>query len=118
MLTNNMFVLGDRFFDDYSYREYHDLHFPQSQVYKSWDRERLTEVPGDIPADVKVVDLSTNKIKTLGSGDFQSLRDGEYLDLAHNDVTLVEQGAFNGLNSLKCLYLEVNNLTVLTTKPS
>ena len=100
------------YYDDYYYRSYR-YYFPSSEIYSSWDRH--TEVPSDIPADVKAVNLASNGIKFLRSAAFENLTECQFLDLAHNDVTIVEKGAFVGLDSLKCIYLQVNNLTVLTS---
>ena len=67
----------------------------QNDTYSSVNQS-LTEVPDDIPGDVRVVDLSINSITTIKAGDFAGLSVCEELDLSNNQISVIESGGFKG----------------------
>lgn len=78
-------------------------------------KEKLQDVPRDIPPTVKGFDLSSNKISRIHSSDFKTLPLLESLDLKNNKISQVDEGAFANLNLLKEMNLNNNELGKLTT---
>ena len=75
----------------------------------------LTKVPDDIPAEARAVYLLGNIIERLEKNSFSHLSQCVKLNLYHNKISVIELGAFNGLQSLTNLDLHYNELTTLKT---
>ncbi|KAF7238324.1 Leucine-rich repeat and immunoglobulin-like domain-containing nogo receptor-interacting protein 1 [Varanus komodoensis] len=73
----------------------------------------LTAVPGKIPPDSELLDLSRNTLRTLHQGMFTRLQALKELDLSHNFISNIEHGAFNRLQKLMVLQLKGNNLKMV-----
>ncbi|XP_037546718.1 leucine-rich repeat-containing protein 3B [Nematolebias whitei] len=72
---------------------------------------QLTEIPEDIPNDTRRVYLDFNLFTTIPTNAFASLTNLIELDLSHNELNLLEPGAFRGLgSSLQFLDLSSNKL--------
>lgn len=67
----------------------------------------------DINNALKKLNLSKNKISTIGINSLKNLQKLEHLDLSRNSIENVENGAFSELNGLKTLDLSNNALTTL-----
>ncbi|XP_054829549.1 leucine-rich repeat and immunoglobulin-like domain-containing nogo receptor-interacting protein 4 [Eublepharis macularius] len=74
---------------------------------------RLTAVPGGIPPESELLDLSRNRIRTLHQGMFSRLWALKELDLSENLISNIEPGAFNGLQKLMTLRLQGNVLKII-----
>lgn len=74
------------------------------------NKPRLEAVPQDILPTVRGFDLSSNKISSIRSSDFQNFGLLVWLDLKGNGIKKVEKGAFAYLISLKKLNLNSNKL--------
>lgn len=75
----------------------------------------LNAVPSELQSqgDLDLIDLADNSIKIIRSNDFRGTRT-RVLDLSRNDVTLIEDGAFDSMFlSNATLILNSNNLTEL-----
>uniref|UniRef100_A0A8C8RSF3 Ig-like domain-containing protein n=1 Tax=Pelusios castaneus TaxID=367368 RepID=A0A8C8RSF3_9SAUR len=77
------------------------------------NRRRLTTVPGGIPPESELLDLSKNQIRTLHQGMFSRLQLLKELDLSENVISNVEAGAFNSLQQLMTLRLKSNQLKIV-----
>ena len=75
-------------------------------------RQRLTDVPDDIPDDTTRVQLSFNHIQIVKCRAFSHLSLCLELDLRENIIHEIEPEAFDGLKSLKILDLSNNRLKV------
>lgn len=72
---------------------------------------QLTEIPEDIPNDTRRVYLDFNLFTTIPTNAFAALTHLVELDLSHNELSLLEPGAFRGLgSSLQLLDLSSNKL--------
>ncbi len=76
----------------------------------------LTGVPRDIPAGAHTVSLYGNQITHLPANAFSHLHLCGRLNLASNNMTTIELGAFNGLYSLFYMDLEDNRLGTLDSR--
>ncbi len=70
----------------------------------------LTSVPQDIPVEAVKVFLGGNSITSLPAGVFRNLTKCTTLALPLNEISLIEQGAFDSLENLEELYLGGNNI--------
>uniref|UniRef100_K7FNT2 Ig-like domain-containing protein n=1 Tax=Pelodiscus sinensis TaxID=13735 RepID=K7FNT2_PELSI len=77
------------------------------------NRRRLTTVPGGIPPESELLDLSKNRIRTLHQGMFSRLQPLKELDLSENIISNIEPGAFNSLQKLMTLRLKSNQLKIV-----
>ncbi|XP_024068517.1 leucine-rich repeat and immunoglobulin-like domain-containing nogo receptor-interacting protein 4 [Terrapene carolina triunguis] len=77
------------------------------------NRRRLTTVPGGIPTESELLDLSKNRIRTLHQGMFSRLQPLKELDLSENIISNIEPGAFNSLQKLMTLRLKSNQLKIV-----
>ena len=68
----------------------------------------LTEVPGDIPRDVREIHLEHNRISGLGAYSFANATVCVKLDLSHNAISTIDNNAFKGLTALTYLSLNYN----------
>ncbi|XP_012693120.1 leucine-rich repeat-containing protein 3B [Clupea harengus] len=74
----------------------------------------LTHVPAGIPNDTHRLYLDYNQLVSVPTDAFLSLPLLRELDLSHNDLSILEPGAFRGLGpSLKFLDLSSNSLATL-----
>nr|XP_028566988.1 leucine-rich repeat and immunoglobulin-like domain-containing nogo receptor-interacting protein 4 [Podarcis muralis]XP_028566989.1 leucine-rich repeat and immunoglobulin-like domain-containing nogo receptor-interacting protein 4 [Podarcis muralis] len=73
----------------------------------------LTAVPGRIPPDSELLDLSQNVLRTLQQGMFSRLQALKELDLSYNALSNIEPGAFNSLKRLMTLRLTGNKLKMV-----
>ncbi|XP_074837227.1 leucine-rich repeat and immunoglobulin-like domain-containing nogo receptor-interacting protein 4 [Carettochelys insculpta] len=76
-------------------------------------RQHLTTVPGGIPPDAELLDLSKNRLRTLQQGMFSRLQPLKELDLSENIISNIEPGAFNSLKKLMILRLKSNQLKIV-----
>ncbi|XP_029918961.1 leucine-rich repeat and immunoglobulin-like domain-containing nogo receptor-interacting protein 1 [Myripristis murdjan] len=76
------------------------------------DRQ-LTTVPGNLPQDSRLLNLTHNKIKTLVHQQFKTLTQLWDLDLSDNIVVTIEVDAFLGLQNLLTLRLARNHLKII-----
>lgn len=96
---------------------------------------KLTQIPDNIPHDVQMMilqrnailsvqehlpkytdlrrlDLSYNSIHSLGAHPlFENLTSLQYVNLGHNDLTILEHGSFSGLSGLQELRLSNNRIS-------
>ena len=81
--------------------------YTKDETYiRNWDR--LTEIPKDIPENVKYVEIQLNDIRNLKAGDFSRLSQCEVMNLDDNSIRNIESGSFSGLDSLKNLSICTN----------
>ncbi len=73
----------------------------------------LTQVPSDIPAQAVKVELNNNRIEVIIQNSFSNLSACEELHLYQNKIHTIENGAWNGLVSLRELRLESNQIEVV-----
>ena len=71
----------------------------------------LTRVPRDIPAEAWKVYISSNAITEIEAQIFSNLSVCSYLRLSFNKISVIETGAFSGLEKLLYLYLDNNAIT-------
>ena len=79
------------------------------------DHAELTVVPKCVPYSVQRLDLAVNDFQSIHHGEFERFLKLNYLDLT-SQVSLLEHlnnGAFDGLDKLKFLFLDENGLKVL-----
>ncbi|XP_028845220.1 leucine-rich repeat-containing protein 3B [Denticeps clupeoides] len=75
---------------------------------------RLDEIPRDIPNDTRRLYLDYNLLTSIPANAFQDLHQLSELDLSHNELALLEPGAFRSLGaSLHFLDLSSNRLVTL-----
>ncbi|XP_029804665.1 leucine-rich repeat and immunoglobulin-like domain-containing nogo receptor-interacting protein 4 isoform X2 [Suricata suricatta] len=74
---------------------------------------RLEAVPGGLPPDTELLDLSGNRLWGLQRGMLSRLGLLQELDLSYNQLSMLEPGAFEGLQSLLTLRLQGNRLRIL-----
>ncbi|XP_019595451.2 leucine-rich repeat and immunoglobulin-like domain-containing nogo receptor-interacting protein 4 [Rhinolophus sinicus] len=77
------------------------------------DHRRLEAVPGGLPLDTELLDLSGNRLWGLQRGMLSRLGLLQELDLSYNQLSSLEPGAFLGLQSLLTLRLQGNRLRIL-----
>lgn len=75
--------------------------------------KHLGSVPEGFPADAKRLDLSQNKIKTVGRRQFSGLPQLQDLDLSDNLISMMEVEAFQGLQTLRTLRIKNNRLKII-----
>ncbi|XP_051901905.1 leucine-rich repeat and immunoglobulin-like domain containing-NOGO receptor-interacting protein 4 [Pristis pectinata] len=73
----------------------------------------LTAAPERLPSDTAVLDLSGNRIGSLGRGALANLTALEELDIGDNLLSDIQPGALSGLRSLSTLRLAGNRLRTL-----
>ncbi|XP_033831764.1 leucine-rich repeat and immunoglobulin-like domain-containing nogo receptor-interacting protein 1 [Periophthalmus magnuspinnatus] len=74
---------------------------------------QLTTIPNNLPLNAKSVSLTHNKIRSLGSQQFQGLTRLHELDLSDNILAIIEVQAFVGLQALVTLKLARNHLKII-----
>ncbi|KAM6967646.1 leucine-rich repeat and immunoglobulin-like domain-containing nogo receptor-interacting protein 4b [Aplochiton taeniatus] len=75
--------------------------------------KHLTSVPEGFSFDTKRLNLSHNKLKTLGSRQFFGLTQLQELDLSDNVISMIEVDAFQGLHNLVALCIRNNQLKII-----
>ncbi|XP_028327631.1 leucine-rich repeat and immunoglobulin-like domain-containing nogo receptor-interacting protein 4b [Gouania willdenowi] len=75
--------------------------------------KHLNSVPEGFSSDARRLDLSYNKIKTVGRRQFHSLPQLQELDLSDNSISMIEVEAFQGLQSLRTLRIKNNRLKII-----
>lgn len=73
----------------------------------------LIRVPDDIPRNTETLDLSNNKISSIGNSSFGNLTNLLTLDLGENAIKVIEPAAFYQLSSLDTLVLSENDIDEL-----
>uniref|UniRef100_T1IQH9 Uncharacterized protein n=1 Tax=Strigamia maritima TaxID=126957 RepID=T1IQH9_STRMM len=77
----------------------------------------LKEIPNDIPMFTTELRLNDNHItKVKNNGLFEKLPNLQKLDLRHNDIINIEDGAFQGANALQDLLLTENKIKEVHAK--
>lgn len=74
----------------------------------------FTSIPSGLSAAVKSLDLSNNKITSIGHGDLRGCVNLRALMLQSNGINRIEEGAFSSLRSLEHLDLSDNHLSALS----
>ncbi|XP_003477000.1 toll-like receptor 2 [Cavia porcellus] len=75
----------------------------------------LSSIPSGLPASVKRLDLSNNKITAVGHSDLQSCVNLKALVLRSSGIHTIEEEAFLSLGSLEYLDLSENRLSNLSS---
>ncbi|KAM3873188.1 leucine-rich repeat and immunoglobulin-like domain-containing nogo receptor-interacting protein 4b [Diretmus argenteus] len=75
--------------------------------------KHLTLVPEGFSSDARRLDLSRNKLKTLGRRQFSGLPQLQELDLSDNIISMIEVEAFQGLQNLRTLRIKNNRLKII-----
>ncbi|KAF3692404.1 Leucine-rich repeat and immunoglobulin-like domain-containing nogo receptor-interacting protein 1 [Channa argus] len=75
--------------------------------------KHLNSVPEGFSGDARRLDLSQNKIKTVGRRQFSGLPQLQELDLSDNIISMIEVEAFQGLQSLRTLRIKNNRLKIM-----
>ncbi|CAO2612754.1 Toll-like receptor 2 [Lemmus lemmus] len=74
----------------------------------------FTSIPSGLTAALKSLDLSNNKITSIGHGDLQRCVNLRALMLQSNGINRIEEGAFSSLSNLEHLDLSDNHLSDLS----
>lgn len=82
-------------------------------VYATVDAYQRKPASGPCPLDVRTVDVSWNRIASLPSNGFGSLRRLTELRLAGNEISMVNDTPLGGLASLEILDVSSNNIVSL-----
>ncbi|KAL4646760.1 hypothetical protein GN956_G10176 [Arapaima gigas] len=88
-----------------------DCHHEKLQVNCSW--KHFTGVPEGFSTETQSLNLSHNRLRTLGRRQFSSLTQLWELDLSYNGIAMIEVDAFQGLQSLRTLYIKNNRLKII-----
>ena len=76
----------------------------------------LTEVPNQLPNNTVFLDLSINKIKQLGAGNFKGYPKLKTLNVSFNQITEINKNeTFEGLGQLNSLSLQNNSIRYNST---
>ncbi|XP_013873153.1 leucine-rich repeat and immunoglobulin-like domain-containing nogo receptor-interacting protein 4b [Austrofundulus limnaeus] len=73
----------------------------------------LNSVPEGFSNDARRLDLSRNRIKTVGRRQFSGLVQLQELNLSDNLISMIEVEAFSGLKNLRTLQIKNNRLKIL-----
>ncbi|XP_052099166.1 toll-like receptor 3 isoform X2 [Mytilus californianus] len=77
----------------------------------------FTSVPTNLPPDLKILDLSYNRLTRLGDNSFHRYKYLEQLILDNNIMNFLDAKAFTGLSLLRRLSMVKNQLNVFTSYP-
>lgn len=77
------------------------------------NRRRLATLPEGIPTEIRLLDLSKNRLKVLGPEEFLNYPALEELQLNENIISSIEPGAFSNLFNLRTLGLRDNHLKLI-----
>uniref|UniRef100_A0A8D0B5N3 Uncharacterized protein n=1 Tax=Salvator merianae TaxID=96440 RepID=A0A8D0B5N3_SALMN len=75
----------------------------------------LAEVPTNLPSKLDLLDLSQNKISSLGKSDFRMLNHLQILNVSQNKIYKIEEGTFMYTSCLESLNLTANKLSFLNS---
>ncbi|XP_061676254.1 leucine-rich repeat and immunoglobulin-like domain-containing nogo receptor-interacting protein 4b [Syngnathoides biaculeatus] len=75
--------------------------------------KHLNSIPEGFSSDASRVDLSYNRIRTVGRRQFSGLHELRDLDLSENLISMIEVEAFQGLQNLRTLRIKNNRLKIL-----
>lgn len=73
----------------------------------------LQSVPCDIPQEVELLDLMGNNINVLGQNVFTGLEKCRFVNMQENNMITINQGAFNGMKNLIQLDLHTNSMKII-----
>ncbi|KAL9982380.1 hypothetical protein ACROYT_G004413 [Oculina patagonica] len=94
---------------------YHSLYYGGSMV--SCDDREIKNIPRiqiqSLPNDTVSLSLRGNKLQVIAKEAFQGLTSLKNLYLDRNEIEVIEDGAFSNLSSLTDLYLRWNELQVI-----
>ncbi|KAM6979807.1 leucine-rich repeat and immunoglobulin-like domain-containing nogo receptor-interacting protein 1-B [Aplochiton taeniatus] len=76
-------------------------------------RRRLATLPEGIPIETRLLDISKNRVKSLGPEEFINYPQLEELQLNENVISSIEPGAFSNLVGLRTLGLRNNQLKLI-----
>ncbi|XP_024241605.1 leucine-rich repeat and immunoglobulin-like domain-containing nogo receptor-interacting protein 4b [Oncorhynchus tshawytscha] len=76
--------------------------------------KQLTSVSQGFASGTQRINLSRNKLKTLGRRQFFGLTQLEDLDISDNVIAMIEVEAFQGLQNLKTLCIRSNRLKIIS----
>ncbi|KAK7913421.1 hypothetical protein WMY93_013632 [Mugilogobius chulae] len=77
------------------------------------NRRRLAALPDGIPTEIRLLDLSKNRLKMLAPEEFLNYPGLEELQLNENIISSIEPGAFSNLFNLRTLGLRDNHLKLI-----
>ncbi|XP_061813265.1 leucine-rich repeat and immunoglobulin-like domain-containing nogo receptor-interacting protein 1 [Nerophis lumbriciformis] len=75
--------------------------------------KHLNTIPEGFSGDARRLDLSYNKIRTVGRRQFSGLPQLQELDLSDNLISMIEVDAFQGLQILRTLRIKNNRLKII-----
>lgn len=75
----------------------------------------LTNIPSRLPLNVSQLILSKNSISTIPDNIFGDYGNMTFLDLSFNRITQLGKYSFSGLNNLKVMNLEMNQIRYMNT---
>ena len=81
-----------------------------NEVLVSCINVQLRHVPSLLPNKTISLDISDNLIETIGQKNFSRYKYLRNLNLAHNQLTTIQHGAFDDLHRLDCLSLMDNSI--------
>ncbi|XP_029931844.1 leucine-rich repeat and immunoglobulin-like domain-containing nogo receptor-interacting protein 1-B [Myripristis murdjan] len=76
-------------------------------------RRRLAALPEGIPIETRILDLSKNRLRSLGPEEFINYPQLEELQLNENTISSIEPGVFSNLVNLRTLGLRSNQLKLI-----
>ncbi|XP_056464245.1 leucine-rich repeat and immunoglobulin-like domain-containing nogo receptor-interacting protein 1-B [Gadus chalcogrammus] len=76
-------------------------------------RRRLAGLPEGIPIETRLLDISKNRLKSVGPEEFMNYPLLEELQLNENIISSIEPGAFSNLANLRTLGLRNNHLKLI-----
>uniref|UniRef100_A0A8C5LQK0 Toll-like receptor 3 n=1 Tax=Leptobrachium leishanense TaxID=445787 RepID=A0A8C5LQK0_9ANUR len=77
---------------------------------------KLSEIPSDLPRDIKALDLSHNQLKKIPTANLSIYNQLEELDVGYNTLHLFEPELCDSLTTLKRLNLQHNEFTKISEK--
>lgn len=75
--------------------------------------KHFNSVPEGFSSDTRRLDISHNRIKTVGRRQFSGLADLQELDLSDNLISMIEVEAFQGLQNIRKLRIKNNRLKII-----
>lgn len=75
--------------------------------------KHLNSFPNSIPADTRLLDLSSNMLRWVEHSDLEAYTHLEDLDLSENLISVLEPNAFSSLRNLRVLHLRANQLKLV-----
>ncbi|CAC5366356.1 unnamed protein product [Mytilus coruscus] len=74
----------------------------------------LTYIPQNLPGDIKILDMSSNRLKIIGNNSFVNYRYLQELYLSQNQLHYLSNKSFQGLHKLTLLDMSENILNLST----